>query len=112
MRRIVASSLLLALAVLTPRDTAAQVYPERIIARERVRAIVAAYQQRRDGNNREEQVERTTRTLKLGADGVHVEVHSCPEKALSDGPQALLPPRYAELMDRMRKLADVMGKTF
>src|SRR5438034_3743655 len=24
-----------------------------------------------------------------GADGVHVEVHSCPEKALSDGPQAL-----------------------
>ena len=26
-----------------------------------------------------------------GADGVHVEVHSCPEKALSDGPQALLP---------------------
>ena len=27
-----------------------------------------------------------------GADGVHIEVHSCPEKALSDGPQALLPP--------------------
>jgi len=47
-----------------------------------------------------------------GADGVHIEVHSCPEKALSDGPQALLPPRYAEVMDRMRKLAEVMGKTF
>jgi 3-deoxy-7-phosphoheptulonate synthase len=47
-----------------------------------------------------------------GADGVHIEVHSCPEKALSDGPQALLPPRYAELMDRIRKLAEVMGKTF
>lgn len=47
-----------------------------------------------------------------GADGVHIEVHSCPEKALSDGPQALLPPRYAEVMDRMRKLAQVMGKTF
>jgi 3-deoxy-7-phosphoheptulonate synthase len=46
-----------------------------------------------------------------GADGVHIEVHSCPEKALSDGPQALLPPRYAELMVTLRKLAEVMGKT-
>ncbi len=47
-----------------------------------------------------------------GEDGVHIEVHSCPEKALSDGPQALLPPRYAEVMQRMRRLAEVMGKTF
>jgi 3-deoxy-7-phosphoheptulonate synthase len=47
-----------------------------------------------------------------GADGVHIEVHSCPEKALSDGPQALLPPRYAEVMELIRKLAAVMGKTF
>jgi 3-deoxy-7-phosphoheptulonate synthase len=45
-----------------------------------------------------------------GADGVHVEVHSCPEKALSDGPQALLPPRYAELLQQLRKLAEVLGK--
>ncbi len=47
-----------------------------------------------------------------GADGVHVEVHSCPEKALSDGPQALLPKRYADLMARIQKLAEVMGKTY
>jgi len=46
-----------------------------------------------------------------GADGVHVEVHSCPEKALSDGPQALLPKQYADLMERIRKIADVVGKT-
>ena len=45
-----------------------------------------------------------------GADGVHIEVHSCPEKALSDGPQALLPPRYAELMQQMKKLAEVLGR--
>jgi 3-deoxy-7-phosphoheptulonate synthase len=45
-----------------------------------------------------------------GADGVHVEVHSCPEKALSDGPQALLPKQYAALMGDLRRLADVMGK--
>jgi 3-deoxy-7-phosphoheptulonate synthase len=46
-----------------------------------------------------------------GADGVHIEVHSCPEKALSDGPQALLPRQYAVLMDDLRLLADVLGKT-
>jgi 3-deoxy-7-phosphoheptulonate synthase len=47
-----------------------------------------------------------------GADGVHIEVHSCPEEALSDGPQALLPKNYADLMSRIRRLAEVVGKTF
>jgi 3-deoxy-7-phosphoheptulonate synthase len=46
-----------------------------------------------------------------GADGVHIEVHSCPEKALSDGPQALLPKQYAELMRQIRRLAEVVGRT-
>jgi 3-deoxy-7-phosphoheptulonate synthase len=46
-----------------------------------------------------------------GADGVHIEVHSCPEKALSDGPQALLPSQYASLMKDLRRLAEVMEKT-
>jgi 3-deoxy-7-phosphoheptulonate synthase len=46
-----------------------------------------------------------------GADGVHVEVHSCPEKALSDGPQALLPGQYAALLKDIRRLAEVVGKT-
>ena len=45
-----------------------------------------------------------------GADGVHIEVHSCPEKALSDGPQALLPDQYARLMEELRQLAEVLGK--
>jgi 3-deoxy-7-phosphoheptulonate synthase len=47
-----------------------------------------------------------------GADGVHIEVHSCPEKALSDGPQALLPHQYASLTRELRRLAEVMGKSF
>jgi 3-deoxy-7-phosphoheptulonate synthase len=46
-----------------------------------------------------------------GADGVHIEVHSCPEKALSDGPQALLPPQYASLMKDLAQLAQITGKT-
>lgn len=49
--------------------------------------------------------------LAAGADGVHIEVHSCPEKALSDGPQALLPDQYARLMDELRGLAELMGRT-
>jgi len=44
-----------------------------------------------------------------GADGVHVEVHNCPEKALSDGPQALLPDQYCKLMADVRRLADAIG---
>jgi 3-deoxy-7-phosphoheptulonate synthase len=44
-----------------------------------------------------------------GADGVHIEVHSCPEKALSDGPQALLPEQYAKVMQQIRRVAEVMG---
>jgi 3-deoxy-7-phosphoheptulonate synthase len=48
--------------------------------------------------------------IAAGADGVHIEVHNCPEKAMSDGPQALLPPQYAEVVQKMKALADVMGR--
>lgn len=46
-----------------------------------------------------------------GADGVHIEVHDCPEQALSDGEQALLPQRYAEVMQQIRRVAEAVGKT-
>ncbi len=46
-----------------------------------------------------------------GADGVHIEVHDCPEKAKSDGPQALLPKQYAELAGQISQLAALFGKT-
>ena len=49
-------------------------------------------------------------SIAAGADGVHIEVHSCPEKALSDGPQALLPQQYAALTQDLRRLADGDGK--
>ncbi len=45
-----------------------------------------------------------------GADGVHIEVHNCPEQALSDGPQALLPAQYAAVMEQVRQVAEVVGK--
>jgi 3-deoxy-7-phosphoheptulonate synthase len=45
-----------------------------------------------------------------GADGVHIEVHNCPEEAMSDGPQALLPEQYRQLAAQIRELARLMGK--
>jgi 3-deoxy-7-phosphoheptulonate synthase len=50
-------------------------------------------------------------SVAAGADGVHVEVHTCPEQALSDGPQALLPEPFAALVDDLRRLAEVLGRT-
>jgi 3-deoxy-7-phosphoheptulonate synthase len=47
----------------------------------------------------------------VGADGVHIEVHDCPEKAKSDGPQALLPQQYAAVVVQIRQLAALLGKT-
>ena len=45
-------------------------------------------------------------------DGVHIEVHDCPEKAFSDGPQALLPDQFHETFQQLEKVAKVFGKTF
>ena len=48
--------------------------------------------------------------IAAGADGVHVEVHTCPEEALSDGQQALLPEQFLELAAQIRKIASVLNK--
>jgi 3-deoxy-7-phosphoheptulonate synthase len=45
----------------------------------------------------------------LGADGIMIEVHPHPEKALSDGPQSLTPAAFATLMDSVRAIAAVVG---
>jgi 3-deoxy-7-phosphoheptulonate synthase len=51
-------------------------------------------------------------SVAAGADGVHVEVHNCPEKALSDGPQALLPHQFLDLMGDLRRLAAALNREF
>jgi 3-deoxy-7-phosphoheptulonate synthase len=48
--------------------------------------------------------------IAVGADGLLLEVHPRPETALSDGPQALLPSQFADLMNQVRALAIVMGR--
>lgn len=46
-----------------------------------------------------------------GADGLMLEIHPRPEEALSDGPQALLPERYMNLMKEMRTIAAALGRS-
>lgn len=45
-----------------------------------------------------------------GADAIMVEVHHDPEKALSDGPQALLPDQFAVMMKQLKAIAEVIGR--
>lgn len=45
-----------------------------------------------------------------GAQGVMVEVHPNPEVALSDGPQQLVPADFQELVDRIRLVAEAVGR--
>ena len=46
-----------------------------------------------------------------GADGLIVEVHPCPEKAASDGPQSLRPAEFAEMMKKVAAFAAVADRT-
>ena len=45
-----------------------------------------------------------------GTDGIMVEIHNEPEKALSDGPQALLPEQFMDLMKQAKLIAEVIGR--
>jgi len=45
-----------------------------------------------------------------GADGLIIEVHPCPEKALSDGQQSLTPEEFAGLMEQVRVIAGAVGR--
>jgi 3-deoxy-7-phosphoheptulonate synthase len=48
--------------------------------------------------------------IAAGADGVIIEVHNKPEEALSDGPQALLPEPFEELVRQVDAIAQVLGR--
>lgn len=46
-----------------------------------------------------------------GADGLMIEVHNCPEKAMSDGEQSLTPTMFAELMTQLDPIAKAVGRS-
>ena len=47
----------------------------------------------------------------VGADGIMVEVHDHPEKALSDGAQAIYPDQFTELVKEIRSLAPLVSRS-
>lgn len=49
--------------------------------------------------------------IAAGADGIEVEVHNDPSKALSDGPQSLTPNEFDKMMVKVKKMAELVGKT-
>lgn len=48
--------------------------------------------------------------LAVGADGIIVEVHNDPEKALCDGNQSLKPKKFAKMMEKLRLIAPIVDK--
>ena len=48
--------------------------------------------------------------MAVGADGLLVEVHPEPEKAVSDGGQSLKPEKFYQLMEEIKAIEMVMKK--
>src|SRR5229473_2149796 len=49
--------------------------------------------------------------IAAGADGLLIEVHPAPEKALPDGPQQLKPKRFKALMGALKSVAEAVGRS-
>ena len=49
--------------------------------------------------------------IAAGADGLMIETHHAPEKALKDGAQSLTLPAFAELMPKLERIANAMERT-
>jgi 3-deoxy-7-phosphoheptulonate synthase len=47
----------------------------------------------------------------VGADGILVEVHNHPDKALSDGPQSIYPEQFARMMDEIEQIAPIVQRS-
>ena len=52
----------------------------------------------------------TLAAVAAGADGVIVEVHPCPEEAVSDGFQSLTPQNFEQMMQALSSIAAVVGR--
>jgi 3-deoxy-7-phosphoheptulonate synthase len=48
--------------------------------------------------------------IAAGADGLLVEVHNCPDQALSDGAQSLYPGQFVQLMEQLRIIAPAVNR--
>jgi 3-deoxy-7-phosphoheptulonate synthase len=63
------------------------------------------------GTGRRDKVAAMARAaVAAGADGLIIEVHPDPERALSDGVQSLYPDQFAQMMDQVRAIAPAVGR--
>jgi 3-deoxy-7-phosphoheptulonate synthase len=63
------------------------------------------------GTGRREKVTPLSRAAAaVGADGLMVEVHHDPDRALSDGPQSITPAAFAVLVSELRQIVPVLGR--
>jgi 3-deoxy-7-phosphoheptulonate synthase len=63
------------------------------------------------GTGRRDMVPQMARAaVAAGADGLLIEVHPNPDKAVSDGVQSLFPDQFARLMDELRIIAPAVGR--
>jgi 3-deoxy-7-phosphoheptulonate synthase len=63
------------------------------------------------GTGRRDKVASMARaSVAAGADGLLIEVHNDPEKALSDGAQSLFPEQFEQLMKELRMIAPAVGR--
>lgn len=63
------------------------------------------------GTGRRDQVLPMARAaVAAGADGLIVEVHHDPDKAMSDGAQSLKPEQFSDLMSQLRIIASAVGR--
>ena len=64
------------------------------------------------GTGRRDKVPAMARaTVAASGDGLLIEVHPNPDKALSDGAQSLFPEQFAKLMDSLRVIATAVDRT-
>ncbi len=49
-------------------------------------------------------------SIAAGCDGLIIEVHACPEEALSDGGQSLLPKKFEKLMKKLKAIAEAVER--
>jgi 3-deoxy-7-phosphoheptulonate synthase len=64
------------------------------------------------GTGRRDKVAAMARAaVAAGADGLIIEVHPDPDRALSDGAQSLRPDQFEELMGQLRMIAPAVGRT-
>ena len=63
------------------------------------------------GTGKRDKVSQLSRAaVAVGCDGLMLEVHCDPDRALSDGPQSLYPDQFDELMTKMRQIAPIVDR--